>query len=65
MKSFINFLAEEGRQIYKAVVHTTDSEGNEHSTSVESADNIRQKVHNTVKEMTGKGHKLKKVDYIH
>lgn len=65
MKSFINFLAEESKEVYKAVIITTDAEGNQHETPVESSDSIREKVHATVKDMTGKGHKLVKVDYKH
>lgn len=63
MKSFKKFLAEEHKEVFKAVIHTIDSDGKEHSTPVESPDNIREKVHSTVSKMTGQGHKLKKVDY--
>jgi len=65
MKSFKDFLSENKETVFKAVIHTTDSEGKKHSTPVESSDSIRKKVHDAVKDMTEKGHKLDKVDYEH
>ena len=63
MKKFKQFLMEEHKEVFKAVIITTDADGKQHETPVESSDSIREKVHSTVKDMTGKGHKLVKVDY--
>ena len=48
---------------YKANVIVTDQEGNNHTFSISSDDNIRTEAHKTVKELTGTGFKLKDVDY--
>ena len=65
MKNFKDFLNENKETVFKAVIHTIDSEGKKHSTPVESSDSIREKVHETVKDMAEKGRRLDKVDYEH